>query len=205
MRLGSALGVIQSKFHAQIAGEHSNDGPLSQPSIIISITVRICLAALNTAGLVSLRRSVRHRFGLTTSHLFVLISMSQFHLPFWLGRTLPNMFALLPGAFNRTARHSTQLTFDFCQSILPMHSFSTMHHMPRNPHSRMFRPQSVSLHLQLWCFDPNCSFFSVHWYSKHWSSSTPPSGRSSKPGLCPVCFRSVRGYDVLAMPLLMKS
>ncbi|KAI0925707.1 hypothetical protein AcV5_008372 [Taiwanofungus camphoratus] len=43
-----------------------------------------------------MRRAISRRFGGPTSVLFVLLTCTQFHLPFWMGRTLPNMFALFP-------------------------------------------------------------------------------------------------------------
>ena len=55
------------------------------------------LASANAMGLVLLRRAVTRRFGQLAGFMFVLLSITQFHLPFWMGRTLPNMFALLPG------------------------------------------------------------------------------------------------------------
>ncbi|KAF8635073.1 hypothetical protein AX15_000563 [Amanita polypyramis BW_CC] len=60
------------------------------------IPVRLTLAALNVIGLCHLRRAISRRFSYQSSVFFVLLTCSQFHLPFWMGRTLPNMFALLP-------------------------------------------------------------------------------------------------------------
>lgn len=57
---------------------------------------RLILASANSFGLIFLQRAVSKRFGRGTGALFGIISCSQFHLPFWMGRTLPNMFALLP-------------------------------------------------------------------------------------------------------------
>ncbi|KIL59668.1 glycosyltransferase family 22 protein, partial [Amanita muscaria Koide BX008] len=75
--LANKLGFVSSKFDLQII-------------------VRLVLATLNTAGLCYMRRAISRRFSYTTSTLFVLLTCSQFHLLFWMGRTLPNMFALLP-------------------------------------------------------------------------------------------------------------
>ncbi|KIJ12871.1 glycosyltransferase family 22 protein [Paxillus involutus ATCC 200175] len=75
--LGTHLGLITSKFDLQIA-------------------LRLSLAALNAIALILVRRAVSTRFGRRTSWLFALLTCSQFHLPFWMGRTLPNMFALIP-------------------------------------------------------------------------------------------------------------
>ncbi|KAF8486292.1 glycosyltransferase family 22 protein [Russula ochroleuca] len=63
-RLANDLSLINSKFDLQI--------------------VTLCL----------LRRAVARRFGRLTSLLFTLITVSQVQVPFWMGRTLPNMLAL---------------------------------------------------------------------------------------------------------------
>ena len=59
--------------------------------------MRLVLASLNAFGLVLLRRSTTKRFGWLTGLFYVLLSCTQSHIPFWMGRTVPNMFAFLPG------------------------------------------------------------------------------------------------------------
>ncbi|KAI0034769.1 alpha-1,6-mannosyltransferase subunit [Vararia minispora EC-137] len=62
----------------------------------LQIMLRLTLALCNAVSLCLLRRSVQRRFGRLTAVLFTLLTCTQFHLPFWMGRTIPNMFALLP-------------------------------------------------------------------------------------------------------------
>ena len=71
----------------------------SERSLSNASAVRLVLATANTLGLCLLRRSVSRRFGHLAAVLFVLLTCSQFHVPFWMGRTLPNMFAFLPGTY----------------------------------------------------------------------------------------------------------
>ncbi|KAG7451384.1 alpha-1,6-mannosyltransferase subunit [Guyanagaster necrorhizus] len=71
------LGFVSSKFDLQII-------------------VRLVLASLNSVGLCCIQRGVSRRFGRLTGLFFTLFTVSQFHLPFWMGRTLPNMLALFP-------------------------------------------------------------------------------------------------------------
>ncbi|KAH7342008.1 Alg9-like mannosyltransferase family-domain-containing protein [Rhizoctonia solani] len=77
LRICTNLGFVQSKLGVQLF-------------------IRLCLASINAFGLVLIRWSVQRRFGRGTSALFTLLTCTQFHLPFWIGRTLPNMFALFP-------------------------------------------------------------------------------------------------------------
>lgn len=65
--------------------------------VLILPAVRLVLATVNAFALCLIRRGVSRRFGRTTSIFFTLLTCSQFHLMFWMGRTLPNMFALVPG------------------------------------------------------------------------------------------------------------
>ncbi|KAI6042478.1 glycosyltransferase family 22 protein [Pisolithus marmoratus] len=75
--LGTSLGLVTCKMDVQI-------------------TLRLVLASLNSLGLIFMRHAVSRRFGRPTSWLFSLLTLSQFHLLFWMSRTLPNMFALIP-------------------------------------------------------------------------------------------------------------
>ncbi|KAJ7749245.1 glycosyltransferase family 22 protein [Mycena olivaceomarginata] len=75
--LASSFGLVPSKFELQVI-------------------VRLVLASINAIGLCLIRHAVSRRFGRPTGLYYTLITCSQFHVPFWMGRTLPNMFALFP-------------------------------------------------------------------------------------------------------------
>ncbi|QRW03751.1 glycosyltransferase family 22 protein [Ceratobasidium sp. AG-Ba] len=77
LRVATSLGLIQSKLDIQIL-------------------IRLVLATINVYGLSLIHRAVRRRFSTQAAVWFTILTCTQFHLPFWIGRTLPNMFALLP-------------------------------------------------------------------------------------------------------------
>ncbi|KAJ3768450.1 alpha-1,6-mannosyltransferase subunit, partial [Lentinula raphanica] len=68
------LGFVTKKYHLQVI-------------------VRLTLSTLNALSLSFLRRSLSRRFGPRTSWCFTLLTLSQFHVPFWMSRTIPNMYA----------------------------------------------------------------------------------------------------------------
>lgn len=55
------------------------------------------LGLLSTLALGHLQRAVARRFGAGTSLVFVVVTACQFHLPYYMSRTLPNTFALILG------------------------------------------------------------------------------------------------------------
>ncbi|KAJ7840529.1 glycosyltransferase family 22 protein [Mycena olivaceomarginata] len=73
----ASSGLVPSKFELQVI-------------------VRLVLASINAIGLCLIRHAVSRRFGHPTGLYYTLITCSQFHVPFWMGRTLSNMFALFP-------------------------------------------------------------------------------------------------------------
>ncbi|KAJ7503176.1 glycosyltransferase family 22 protein [Mycena galericulata] len=75
--LANYLGLVSSKFELQVI-------------------VRLVLATINAVGLCLIRHAVSRRFGRPTGLYYTLLTCSQFHVPFWMGRTLPNMLALFP-------------------------------------------------------------------------------------------------------------
>ncbi|TEB33463.1 alpha-1,6-mannosyltransferase subunit [Coprinellus micaceus] len=75
LHLASFLGFLDNKFDVQVI-------------------VRLTLATLNSLGLCLVRHAVSKHFGRKMGVYYTLITCSQFHVPFWIGRTIPNMFAL---------------------------------------------------------------------------------------------------------------
>ncbi|KAF9514619.1 glycosyltransferase family 22 protein [Hydnum rufescens UP504] len=62
----------------------------------VQLIVRIVLATVNASGLVMLRRAVSRRYGAREGQWFAVICAVQFHLPFWMGRTLPKHVRVIP-------------------------------------------------------------------------------------------------------------
>jgi len=62
----------------------------------IQIIVRLVLATCSALTLCLIRRGVSRRYGFQAAVWYTVFTVTQFHYPFWAGRTLPNMFALIP-------------------------------------------------------------------------------------------------------------
>ncbi|BGP27898.1 alpha-1,6-mannosyltransferase, glycosyltransferase family 22 protein [Rhodotorula toruloides] len=59
----------------------------------VQLIVRLTLAAVNALALALFSRRVRATYGAKVAKYFLLLASTQFHVPFWAGRTLPNMLA----------------------------------------------------------------------------------------------------------------
>ncbi|BGP43740.1 Dol-P-Man:Man(7)GlcNAc(2)-PP-Dol alpha-1,6-mannosyltransferase [Rhodotorula kratochvilovae] len=57
------------------------------------IVVRLTLALVSALSLVFLSRAVRAAYGAKVAKYFLLLTATQFHVPYYAGRTLPNMLA----------------------------------------------------------------------------------------------------------------
>lgn len=100
IKIAASLELIDSKIDLQVIGEYYV-AFYSLPSLWLSsyLVVRLVLATINAFGLILIRRAVSRWLGRPTGFLWTLLTCTQSHLPFWMGRTLPNMFALFPGAW----------------------------------------------------------------------------------------------------------
>ncbi|KIO25047.1 glycosyltransferase family 22 protein [Tulasnella calospora MUT 4182] len=61
----------------------------------LQIGVRLLLGFFNSVGLWHIRRAATRRFGPAAGAFFIILTCTQFHVPYWMSRTLPNMFAFL--------------------------------------------------------------------------------------------------------------
>ncbi|KAI4525912.1 hypothetical protein K525DRAFT_233909 [Schizophyllum commune Loenen D] len=61
----------------------------------VQIVARLLLATLACAPLMYLRRTVQREFGRLTSLFFALVCITQFHMMFWMSRTVPNTYAFV--------------------------------------------------------------------------------------------------------------
>ena len=98
LRIGILLGIFADKFDMQVIGEYHKVLSSSMAHVHV-LPVRMVLASANAVGLIALRRGVSRRFGRPTGFMFVLLTLTQFHSPFRMAHTLPNMFALLVCSF----------------------------------------------------------------------------------------------------------
>lgn len=67
---------------------------LQLPNYVSLILVRSALALLNCVALCRLQKAIKQKYGTAAGSFFTWICCSQFHLMFYLGRPLPNVFAL---------------------------------------------------------------------------------------------------------------
>jgi alpha-1,6-mannosyltransferase len=111
------LGIIKTTVGTQILGTLSavvscpwasssfetGDNPVLQPTgdtvypkHMLTLPVRMVLAGISAFAFNHLARTIRGRYGPSTKKWFLLLSLSQFHIPYYASRTLPNFMAL-PG------------------------------------------------------------------------------------------------------------
>jgi len=105
IRIAAGLDLIDSKIDVQVIGkQYMVSRSFSSHQLSLHLVVRLVLATINAFGLILVRRAVSRWLGRPTGFLWTLLTCTQSHLPFWMGRTLPNMFALFPGVCIRSPR-----------------------------------------------------------------------------------------------------
>ena len=76
-------------------GGGGGGSPPAEDRVLALMIIRILLAAAVWHGLCCVRRALSGKFGQATGTCFTVVSLMQFHIPFYAGRPLPNTFALV--------------------------------------------------------------------------------------------------------------
>lgn len=82
------VSVLSFPFHCLLKA-------IAAPGLYHQIAVRCVLGAAGWISLLAFRRSISSRFGSRVGQLFMVLTGFQFHMCFYMSRTLPNTFALL--------------------------------------------------------------------------------------------------------------
>ncbi|ORY88336.1 Alg9-like mannosyltransferase family-domain-containing protein [Leucosporidium creatinivorum] len=85
---------------------------LWEEGLAVQMLVRAVLSLFSSLSLIFLSRRVRAAFGSNVARYTLLITATQFHVTFWMSRTLPNMFAF----------PLVQLAFGFLIAPSPRHA-----------------------------------------------------------------------------------
>lgn len=118
LRLAGQAGLIRDGVDAQVIGKllaclASRAARLTATSVF---PVRLVLAFVSALALIFLSRRVRSTYGARIAKYTLVLSATQFHVPFWAGRTVPNMLAfplgaLLPASFRCRTLHRLTTVF----------------------------------------------------------------------------------------------
>lgn len=98
--LAKRCGAIRDGLDAQIISKRTLDSFRSDSDELTTAVslVRLVLAFTSALALLFVASRVRSTYGGRTARYLLLLSATQFHVPFWAGRTIPNMLAFPIGA-----------------------------------------------------------------------------------------------------------
>lgn len=82
------LSVLSFPFHALFK-------TLAIRKFYSQIAVRCILGVLSWLSYICFRNGIKHKFGIRASRFTLILTSLQFHICFYMSRTLPNTFALL--------------------------------------------------------------------------------------------------------------
>jgi alpha-1,6-mannosyltransferase len=111
LALGKMAELWEEGLAVQMLGKSPRRITATKRANIVFPTVRAVLSLFSSFSLIFLSRRVRAAFGSNVGTYTLLITANQFHITFWMSRTLPNMFAFPLGELlSGLSRSSTSLT-----------------------------------------------------------------------------------------------